>query len=51
MTRAEVLAALEKMDDETRALLKKIVYSDSPTRATEARTIVEAFHYFRMDPW
>jgi len=50
MTRAELDAAFDKLDDETKALLKKIVFSDSPTRAAEVRTIIEVFHHFRMDP-
>lgn len=50
MTRKELNAAVDRMDPETKELLKKILFSDSPTKENEARTIVEIFHYFRMDP-
>lgn len=50
LTKAEINAAVDRMDEETRDLLKKIVYSDSPTKRTEARVLVEVFHYLRMDP-
>jgi hypothetical protein len=49
VTKREINEAFDRMDEETKDLLRRIVYSDSPTKVREASVIVETFHYFRMD--
>lgn len=46
MTSRELSAAVDRMSPDDRALLRAIAYSNSPTKAREARNLVEIFHYF-----